>query len=97
MTPTIWSMTAIPFTQFLPPDDRERQLSIERPADIMAKAEEILFAGYHFEIEELQTGEIHMTVSEGDEDFDGEICTNDEAIPDTVDILINRFHANHLN
>jgi hypothetical protein len=84
-------MTAIPFTQFLRPDGRTVQVSIERPANILAKAEAILLAGYHFEIEMLATGEIHMTVGEGDEDFDGEICTNDEAVPATVDILVNRF------
>jgi hypothetical protein len=86
-------MTAIPFTQFLRPDGRTVQVSIERPVGIMRKAEEILLAGYHFEIEELATGEVYMTISEGDEDFDSEICTNGEAVPDTVDILINRFYA----
>jgi hypothetical protein len=80
----------IPFTQYLRPDGRQRPVWIERPAEIVALADQLRQAGYHFDIEELTTGAISMTVETtgDDEPLAHELCPNGPAVPDAVDRLI---------
>jgi len=86
----------IPFTQYLRPNGRTREVSIERPAEIYKKAMEIINAGYRFEVEELTTGQISMTISKDDEDCDIELVSNGPEVPVAVDRMITRFHAEKL-
>lgn len=82
---------AIPFTQFLRPNGRRVDVWIERPEPIVAKAREIIAAGYEFQCEELTTGHAHLTISDGEDDVAGELCMNGPAVPDAVDRLVSGF------
>lgn len=81
----------IPFTQFLRPDGREVQTAIDRPEEIAKKAQALIEKGYAFHIEELTTGAIHMTISDGEDDVAAEICPNGPAVPEMVDKMITHF------
>lgn len=85
----------IPFTQYLRPNGRRREESIERPAEILALAKELLEWGYHFEIEELQDGTVSMDCSHP-RDENGpiaiEMCPNGPDVPGAVDRLVKTAH-----
>lgn len=83
----------IPFTQYLRPDGRIRETGISRPADVEAKAQEILNAGYRFECEELHTKDVSLTIfdPEAEEDVAIELVPNGPAVPAAVDKLIMSF------
>jgi hypothetical protein len=86
----------IPFTQYLRPNGRQREVSISRPADIEAKAQRIIDAGFRFEIEELGVPEplpnVSMTITHPQRgDVAIELCRNGHAVPKTVDKLITEF------
>ena len=84
---------AIPFMQYLRPDGRKRPTSIDRPDDIATKAIRIIAAGYRFEIEELTTGDVSMTIFDPDKGIDVaiEVCPNGLAVTASVDKLIKGF------
>lgn len=85
---------SIPFTQFLMPDGRSRNVNIKRPAEIEAQAKKIIEAGHRFEIEVLGTGEISMEIVRDVPDPDisdsiaMEICPNGPEVPTCVDKMI---------
>lgn len=87
----------IPFTQYLRPDGRRKSVEIIRSQPIMDKAEQIIAAGYSFEIEELSNGMISMTISgydphiDEDGDVAHEICANGPDVPAKVDKMITGF------
>lgn len=90
--------TAIPFTQFLRPDGRQREVSIQRPADVADKAYKLISAGCRFEIEELTTGQVSMTVERDDPDGEAEVLAmeivpNGPRVPGAVDST--RWSATH--
>lgn len=83
----------IPFTQYLRPDGRKRDTSIERPDEVFTKAKAVIKAGGRFEIEELQDGTVSMTVEHPDAEEEGQsvshlLCPNGPAVPATVDRLV---------
>lgn len=92
---------SIPFTQYLMPDGRKASVRIDRPAEIEAKAQQIIGQGYRFEIEMLQTGDVSMEIVKdvADPDIDdslaGEVCHNGPTegarlgVPESVDKMIN--------
>ena len=82
----------IPFTQYLLPDGRKKEIEIERPKDIYKKAMSIIEAGYWFEIEVLSTGHINMTISDDEDDYDMEIAINALGVSLAVDKMINHFY-----
>jgi hypothetical protein len=84
-------MTNIPFTQFLRPNGKRREVLIDRPDEIAAKAQAIMEAGFRFEIEELTNGYVNMTVSDDNSDYARELCPNGPRVPRTVDALIEAF------
>lgn len=86
-------MADIPFTQFLMPDGRESQVTIDRPDDIAAKAQEIIAAGYRFECEMLSDyTTISLTITDPDEgDVEIEIVPNGPEVPVAIDNMIKRF------
>jgi len=82
----------IPFTQYLLPHGRKNEVSIERSKDIYDKAMDIIEAGHCFEVEMLNNGLIHMTITNNDDDQNGEIVNNGPEVPIAVDRMISRFH-----
>jgi hypothetical protein len=93
---------SIPFTQFLMPDGRKSQVTIDRSAEIEATAKTIIAKGYTFEIEVLMTGVISMEVilrhQPGSKKDDcviaSELCHNGPTkgdrlgVPESVDKLV---------
>ena len=84
-------MAEIPFTQYMLPHGRKKQVSIERPDEIGRLATRIQRAGYWFECEVLSTGDVSFTITDDDADHDIEVCPNGPAVPGRVDELISRF------
>ncbi len=83
----------IPFTQYLRPCGRKKEISIERPTEVCEKAMEIINAGYSFEIEVLTTGHVSMTISDDEGDYDMKLVNNNGGdVADAVDKMINRFY-----
>ena len=83
---------AIPFTQFLIPDGRTREVSIARSKEVERKAQQILAAGFVFECEHLSTGDVSFTITDGAKgDVAVEICPNGPAVPEAVDRLVGDF------
>lgn len=86
-------MAEIPFTQFLRPDGRQMVVTIERPAEIAAKAEKIMARGLRFECEHLTTGHVSLTIADDDGDHAIEVVENGPEVPAAVDRLISQFEA----
>ena len=84
-------MGAIPFTQFMRPDGRPVDVSIDRPEEIARKAKAIIDAGYRFECEVLTDGSISLTITDDEMDHDIELVPNGTDVPLAVDRLIQRF------
>ncbi len=83
-------MQSIPFIQYLFPNGRKTLIAIERPDDIVKKADAIFRQGFRFEIE--NNGQfIHMTVSDDYGDYDARICDNGPPVVDNVDNMIIEF------
>ncbi len=82
----------IPFTQFLRPDGRLRPVAVARPADIDALAQALSGAGCEFRCEVLTTGQVSLTVSNGQDDIAIEICDNDPSVPGAVDRFVRAAH-----
>lgn len=76
------------FTQYLRPDGRSRQTTIERSAQVAEKAKRIKAAGYRLECEVLGTGEVSFTVTDDEADHEIEVCSNGPDVPTAVDRLI---------
>lgn len=89
-------MHLIPFTQYLRPNGRAIEVTINRPKEIYDKAIDIIKAGYHFEAEVLTTGQVSLTISDNDGDHDIEVVDNGPEVPLAVDRMINRFHKERL-
>lgn len=83
---------SIPFTQYLLPNGRKQEVTINRPKEIYDKAMAIIAAGYCFEIELLGTGHVHMTISNDEEDLTCEVVPNGPEVPKAVDRMITRFY-----
>jgi hypothetical protein len=57
-------MADIHFTQFMRPDGRPVEVSIDRPEPISTLAERIAQRGYRFECEHLSTGHVSLTIAD---------------------------------
>ena len=86
-------MPDISFTQYLRPDGRQIQISIERSEAISRKAEALIEGGHSFECEELMTGHVSLTVVYDGDDIDIEVVPNGPKVPPAVDRLIERAFA----
>lgn len=87
------SQPEIPFTQFLRPDGRRREVSIVRSDEVARQAQQLIEAGCRLEIEELTTGHVSMTVerddAEGETQVLGQrIVMNGPKVPSAVDSMI---------
>lgn len=83
-------MKLIPFTQYLRPSGQPRGISVERPDGTANKARRLIDAGYAFECEVLTTGDVSLSVSDGESDIVGEIVPNGPEIPQAVDRLVDK-------
>jgi hypothetical protein len=84
-------MAEIPFTQFLRPDGRQTDVSIDRPDEISTLALRIIDRGYRFECEHLTTGHASFTIAKDGDDHDIEVVTNGPDVPPAIDRLVTRF------
>lgn len=84
----------IPFTQYLRPDGRTRQVifSVNGPAAGLAKS--IMDRGHRFEAEVLTTGEVSLTVTDPENEDGADLCIeispNGPEVPTAVLKLIGR-------
>ena len=88
----------IPFTQYLRPDGRTRRVTIERPPDIEALAQQCLAAGVRFEVEELTTGEasLEAVLTERDGEIESlslQVVPNGPPVIEATDCLIREAAA----
>lgn len=84
----------IEFTQYVLPHGRKRAQYISMPLDICKMAEEIQANGYVFECEVLTTGQVSLTITDPQEEYDVDIMIVDNG-PDVVtavETLIERFY-----
>src|SRR5262245_45543780 len=83
---------AIQFTQFLRPDGRQRWTSIVRPMPVVEQAQKLAAVGCRFEIEQLMTGQVSMSVERmWDDELETlgmEIVDNGPEVPLAVDRMI---------
>ena len=86
-------MADIPFTQYLRPDGRRAEVSIERPDEISTLANRIIERGFRFECEHLTTGHASLTIADANDDHDIEVASNGPDVPLAVDRMIKRFAA----
>jgi len=82
-------MPDIPFTQYILPHGRREETAIERPAEIVEKADRLIERGCHFDIEVLRNGSVSMTCERGDWVLAIKICENGPAVETSVDALVN--------
>lgn len=85
-------MPEIPFTQYLRPNGRTTDATIDRPKEIYDKAMDIIKAGYRFEAEVLSTGHVSLTIYKNGVDHDIEVVENGPKVPVAVDQMITRFY-----
>jgi hypothetical protein len=78
----------ITFTQYLRPDGQQVDIYFPAPDHLYLLAEELIADGYRFEAEVLTTGEISLTVSDGEEDIAIQLCPNSPGIEKFVGKLI---------
>lgn len=83
----------IEFTQYLRPHGETRQVWIEIPS-IQEKADLLIKAGYHFDIEELTTGMVSMTCEDNAYNslISIKVCPNGPEIVDNVTTLIEESY-----
>lgn len=84
----------IAFTQFLMPNGRPKQVTINRPDAIATLAKGLIDQGCRFEIEMLPTGEISMECLKGKRILAGELCPNGPQVPLSVDKIIQEAVVN---
>jgi len=74
----------IPFTEYVLPHGRQKTTYFQTDNDeVFAKAQQIIDAGYVFEIETLRTGEVSATIVDPVEEMDAAIT-----------VMPNDIHAN---
>ena len=79
---------SIPFTQYLMPDGRQKEVTIDMPANVEQAARALIEKGCHFDIEMLSTGLISMTCEKGDDLISMEVCPNDERVVAGVEKIV---------
>jgi len=80
----------IPFTQYVRPDGRKRPVTINRPAEIEAKARALLLMGLRLEAEVLTTGHVSFTVYDPviEQDIVQEVVQNGPGVDAAIDRLV---------
>lgn len=81
-------MKSIAFKQYLRPDGRQVEVSIDMPDEVAEKAAHLYLAGYELECEILRSGICSFTISDGEEDLLIELCPNGQAVVKAVYQLV---------
>lgn len=82
----------IEFTKYILPNGRKEKVFFIAPMDVVQKGNKILEKGYRFEIEELRTGQISMTISDPIEEMDVDIrICNKDKINENINDMISNF------
>lgn len=92
-------MKPVQFTQYLRPNGRRKAISIEVPDEVAALADHVCSKGYRFEVEELMTGHVSLTVcgpsleEPGEtDDIAIELVNNGPDVPPAVERLVREAH-----
>ena len=88
-------MNSIPFTQYLRPHGDQEAVTIDmEDQELHDKAEALIEADYHFDIEELTTGMVSMTCERDTEkdDFHIQLCPNGPEVVDAVRALVENAY-----
>ena len=89
-------MDSIPFTQYLRPNGQRRACTIDmEDQSLHDKAEVLLEADWHFDIEELMGGMISMTCERDTDagEFFIQVCQNGPPVVAAVRVLVEEAHA----
>jgi hypothetical protein len=79
-------------TQYLRPDGRKVVILTSLEECLKADYDDMLISGCHLEAEVLSTGEVSLTVSDGETDVDIEVVNNDESVVNAINkMLRNRM------
>lgn len=78
----------IPFTQYLLPDGRPKDIHIDRSPEVEELAFKFIKAGGRYEAEILRTGEVSLTARKNDEDIAIVVCPNRPGVGEKVDELV---------
>lgn len=82
----------IPFTQYLLPDGRKRQTSIEVAPEVANKARSIIRCGLSFECELLITGQASFTITDPEEgDVDIRVIPNGPGVREAIEEMVRDF------
>ena len=84
-------MKPVKMIQFLRPNGRQVPVETDLPDNVADRANAIIATGYRFEIEELRTGEIHVTISAGDDDIVGILAPNGPGLHEAIADMIAHF------
>jgi hypothetical protein len=85
--------TDIPFTQYLRPNGKAQQVYFQADQETYNLAQTLLDRGFAFEAEVLTTGEVSLTVSDGEEDIAIQVCPNGPGIENFVNALVREAIA----
>jgi len=86
-------MKPIPFTQYLLPNGRTKEITIDRPGDIAELAEKFIQVGGRFAAEILMTGQIALYAEKEDKEEEPvamEIIPNGPEVIEAVDKIIKK-------
>ena len=81
----------IPFTQYLLPDGRKKSVSVDRSPRVNALAHALIDKGFVFECEVLSTGQVSVTISDGEDDVEIKVVRNDPDVGPAVDAMVKRL------
>lgn len=86
-------MPELEFTQFLLPNGRRREVTTEVSQEAWDKAQDIKEAGFNFEIEVLNTGQVSATISsvEAGVDLAHSITPNGPEVQEGIEKMITDF------
>lgn len=81
-------MITVPFTQYVRPNGRKREVSIEVNDTLAPMVQAIIAKGLRFECEVLSTGVISLSISNGEEDITGVLVDNGPGVRLAVERMI---------
>ena len=85
-------VTGVKFTQYLRPHGRPKEVYIDLPKEFEDMADKLISQGYHFDIEVLTTGQIHMSCENDSLDSPvivNAICDNGPKVVTCVERIIS--------
>ena len=86
---------AIPFTQYFLPNGRQEQVVIDMDPETEKLAQELIAAGFHFDIETLTTGMISMTCEKDEDMVAIKLASNGPAVVTAVEDLVRDAYEAH--